>query len=68
MLVVLNEKLGHRLSPDSIATAAFDVEKTVEGLQAIRWFKEGRLLEIAGLAANYHAPEDMAGKESPPSP
>ncbi len=31
----------------SIATATFGVEKTAEGLQAIRWFKEGRLLEIA---------------------
>ena len=47
MLVVLSEKLGHRLSLDSIATATFDVEKTAEGLQAIQWFKEGRLLDIA---------------------
>ena len=47
MLVVLSEKLGHRLSLDSIATATFDVEKTAEGLQAIRWFKDGRLAEIA---------------------
>jgi DEAD/DEAH box helicase domain-containing protein len=47
MLMVLNEKLGHRLSLDSIATATFDVEKTAEGLQAIRWFKEGKLMEIA---------------------
>ncbi len=47
MLVVLNEKLGHRLSLDSIATATFGVEKTAEGLQAIRWFKEGKLAEIA---------------------
>lgn len=47
MLVVLSEKLGHRLSLDSIATATFDVEKTAEGLQAIRWFKEGKLAQIA---------------------
>ena len=47
MLVILNEKLGHRLSLDSIATATFAVEKTAEGLQAIRWFKEGKLAEIA---------------------
>ena len=47
MLVVLSETLGHRLSLDSIATATFDVEKTAEGLQAIRWFKEGKLAEIA---------------------
>jgi len=47
MLVVLNEKLGHRLSLDSIATATFGVEKTAEGLQAIEWFKQGKLAEIA---------------------
>ena len=47
MLVVLSETLGHRLSLDSIATATFDVEKTAEGLQAIKWFKEGKLAEIA---------------------
>jgi DEAD/DEAH box helicase domain-containing protein len=47
MLIVLSEKLGHRLSLDSIATATFGVEKTAEGLQAIRWWKEGKLAEIA---------------------
>jgi DEAD/DEAH box helicase domain-containing protein len=47
MLVVLSETLGHRLSLDSIATATFDVEKTAEGLQAIEWFKQGKLAEIA---------------------
>ncbi len=47
MLVDLQNKLQHRLSLDSIATATFGVEKTAEGMQAIQWFKEGRLLEIA---------------------
>ena len=47
LLVRLQEQLQHRLSLDSIAMATFGVEKTAEGLQAIRWFKEGRLLEIA---------------------
>jgi DEAD/DEAH box helicase domain-containing protein len=47
MLVDLQAKLQHRLSLDSIATATFGVEKTAEGMQAIQWFKEGRLLEIA---------------------
>jgi hypothetical protein len=47
MLVELQTKLQHRLSLDSIATATFGVEKTAEGLQAIQWFKEGKLLEIA---------------------
>ncbi|HLH53639.1 MAG TPA: ribonuclease H-like domain-containing protein [Verrucomicrobiae bacterium] len=47
MLVVLQAQLQHRLSLDSIATATFGVEKTAEGMQAIFWFKEGKLLEIA---------------------
>jgi DEAD/DEAH box helicase domain-containing protein len=47
LLVVLAEKLGHRLSLDSIAEATFEVGKTSEGLQAIQWYKEGKLLEIA---------------------
>jgi hypothetical protein len=47
MLVDLQKTLQHRLSLDSIASATLGVEKTSEGLQAIRWFREGKLLEIA---------------------
>jgi DEAD/DEAH box helicase domain-containing protein len=47
LMVDLQNRLQHRLSLDSIAKATFGVEKTAEGLQAIQWFREGRLLEIA---------------------
>jgi len=47
MMVDLQNRLQHRLSLDSIATATFGVEKTAEGLQAIEWFKQGKLMEIA---------------------
>jgi len=47
MMVELQNTLNHRLSLDSIATATFGVEKTAEGMQAIRWFKDGRLADIA---------------------
>jgi len=47
MMVDLQTKLQHRLSLDSIASATFGVEKTAEGLQAIHWFKQGKLVEIA---------------------
>lgn len=47
MLLELQKTLQHRLSLDSIATATLGVEKTAEGLQAIRWFKEGKLADIA---------------------
>ena len=47
MLVELQKTLTHRLSLDSIATATLGVEKTSEGLQAIKWFREGKMMEIA---------------------
>ena len=47
MLVELQKALPHRLSLDSIAAATLGVEKTSDGLQALRWFREGKLLEIA---------------------
>src|SRR5690348_10401003 len=47
IMVDLQSRLQHRLSLDAIATATFGVEKTAEGLQALQWFKEGKLLEIA---------------------
>lgn len=47
MLVEIQKTLQHRLSLDSIAEATLGVKKTSEGLQAIRWWKEGKLVEIA---------------------
>src|SRR6476620_10381496 len=47
MLVDLQNQLQHRLSLDAIATATFGVEKIAEGMQAIHWFREGKLMEIA---------------------
>jgi len=44
---VLQKKLEHSLSLEAIATSTFVVQKTSEGLQAIQWFKQGKLLEIA---------------------
>jgi DEAD/DEAH box helicase domain-containing protein len=47
MLVELQKRLPHRLSLDSLAVATLGAEKTSDGLQAIRWYREGRLVEIA---------------------
>jgi hypothetical protein len=47
MLVEIEKVLGHRLSLDSVAGATLGVGKTGDGLDAIRWWREGRLLEIA---------------------
>ena len=47
LLVDLTKTLPHRVSLDAIATASLGVEKTADGLQALRWYKEGKLMEIA---------------------
>ena len=47
LMVDLQKTLNHRLSLDAISNATLGVEKTSEGLQAIRWFREGRLMDIA---------------------
>ena len=47
MLIELQKVINHRLSLDSIATTTLGVEKTAEGLQAIEWFRAGKLLDIA---------------------
>ena len=47
MMVKLADTLRHRLSLDAIATATFGLEKTAEGMQAIQWYREGKLLQIA---------------------
>jgi len=47
LLVDLEKTLGHRLSLDAVATATLGVGKTADGLDAIRWWREGKLLQIA---------------------
>lgn len=47
MLVEVEAKLGHRLKLDSLAHATLGVGKTGDGLDAIRWWREGKILEIA---------------------
>lgn len=47
LLVELQKQLPHRLSLDALATATLGLEKTADGLQALRWFRQGRWLDIA---------------------
>src|SRR5262245_11548831 len=47
LMIDLQNRLQHRLSLDAIAGATFGVEKTSEGMQAIEWFRQGRMMEIA---------------------
>ena len=39
--------LGHRLSLDAIAKTTLNAPKIADGLQALKWWKEGRLMDIA---------------------
>jgi hypothetical protein len=47
VLIELQKKLMHRLSLDAVAAATLGVEKTSEGMQAIKWYRQGKLLDIA---------------------
>ena len=47
VLIELQRKLDHRLSLDAVATATLGVEKTSEGMQAIQWYRQGKLMDIA---------------------
>jgi len=46
MMVEVQKRLGFRLKLDSIATATLQVGKSADGLQAVRWWREGRIDEI----------------------
>jgi DEAD/DEAH box helicase domain-containing protein len=47
LMVDIEAKLGHRLALDSIAQATLGVGKTGDGLEAIRWWREGKVSQIA---------------------
>jgi hypothetical protein len=47
LMVDLEKRLGHRLKLDAVASASLGTGKTADGLQAIRWWQEGKIMEIA---------------------
>ena len=47
LLVELEKKLGHRIKLDAVAAATLGSSKTADGLEAIRWWQQGKLAEIA---------------------
>ncbi len=47
LMLEMENKLGHRLGLEAIAEATLGVRKTAAGLDAIRWWRERRLVDIA---------------------
>ena len=47
LMVDVEVKIGHRLKLESIATASLGVGKSAMGLDAIKWWQEGKIMEIA---------------------
>lgn len=47
VLKSLKQRLGHRVSLDSVSQATLGVGKTADGLVALRWWKEGKIDQIA---------------------
>lgn len=47
LLIDLNRTLNHRLTLDAVASATLGTEKTADGLQALKWFRQGRYMDIA---------------------
>jgi DEAD/DEAH box helicase domain-containing protein len=46
MLDHIHKRLGFRVSLDNLAGATLKAAKSADGLQAVRWYKEGRMQEI----------------------
>lgn len=47
LLVSLEQSGGHRMKLDDVAEASLGVGKIADGMDALKWWKEGRLREIA---------------------
>ena len=46
ILKVVKESTGNRIKLNDIARATLQIEKSADGLQAMQWYKEGKIAEI----------------------
>jgi DEAD/DEAH box helicase domain-containing protein len=46
MLDHIHKRLGFRVSLDNLAASTLGTAKSADGLQAVRWYKEGRIQDI----------------------
>ena len=47
LMLDIEKSLGHRLKLESLAQGTLGLGKTAEGIDAIKWWRQGRMLEIA---------------------
>ena len=46
LLEEIRKRLSYRVSLDNLGKATLNAPKTADGLQALRWWKEGRIADI----------------------
>ncbi len=51
IMLELQQRLGHRVNLDSVARATLQEGKSASGLQALQWYREGRLEELMEYCA-----------------
>lgn len=51
LMIDLEQEVGHRPKLEAVAAASLGTGKTAEGMQAIKWWREGKLMEIAEYCA-----------------
>jgi DEAD/DEAH box helicase domain-containing protein len=62
ILEVVHKYLGFRLSLDHLAQATLSAKKTADGLQALEWWRQGRIKEIlAYCRADVEITKDLYG-------
>ena len=52
ILEEIHKRLGYRLSLEHLARVTLDIKKTADGLQALRWWQQGRIREIIDYCKN----------------
>ncbi len=46
MMVEIQKRIGFRIGLDAVASATLQVGKSADGLQAVQWWREGRIAEL----------------------